>query len=440
MLTKRGLSAILIGVFFLTAGFSLISYFLSVLGIFLLSSVTASFPLFKLSSTLSKIEVERKINRKKVFAYDYVYVKVIVVNKGRQTVDYLEIYDIYPEAFNLVLGTNHLITRLDPGKKFVFSYILFPRLRGEYQIGPCKLVVQDKLRFFSMVRTIKTITEIVVYPPYEDIKRMEIMAKKRVLGTLFGLHRTREKGIGTEFVSLRKYNIGDEYRRIDWKATARMQRLMIREFETEKNMKILILLDASYSMAAGPIEANKLEFAIRAAAILAKYALERKDEVGLCVFSNEIHDFIEPKSSERHFYKILDALARVTLQGGTNFLKAIDTTVKKLRKKAYLLIISDLEDVGSRVLDAIKFARARGYDILIISPFGPWFEIGERGLSPVDKALAEATSIELWEERREIIRNIKRLDVDVITVGPDDIIPTLISEYIKAKKRGIAQF
>ena len=440
MLTRRGLSVILMGVFFLTSGFSLISYLLSILGIFLLSSVVVSFPLFKSSATLGKITVTRKINKKKVFAYDYVYVKVTLINKGYQTIDYLEIYDAYPETFDLVLGTNHLITRLDPGKKFVFSYVLLPKLRGEYKLGPCKLIVQDKLKFFSMVRTVTTVTNIVVYPPYEDIKRMEIMAKKRILGKLFGVHRTRERGIGTEFASIRQYNVGDEYRRIDWKASARMGKLMIREFETERNMKIIILLDASYSMAAGPIETSKLEFAIRAVSILAKFALERKDEVGLCVFSSDVHEFVEPKSSERHFYRILDALARVKAKGGTNLLKAIDLIAKKFRKKAYLVVISDLEEAGSRVLDAIKFAKARGYEILVISPFGPWFEIGERALSPVDKALAEAISIELWEERREVIRNIKRLDVDVLTVGPDDIIPTLISEYIKAKKRGIGQF
>ncbi|MHA1861112.1 MAG: hypothetical protein ACTSVM_02295, partial [Candidatus Ranarchaeia archaeon] len=87
------------------------------------------------------------------------------------------------------------------------------------------------------------------------------------------------------------------------------------------------------------------------------------------------------------------------------------------------------------IVDAIKYARAFKNRVLVISPFGPWFE-AHTDLSPVDKALAEAISESLYGNRKKIVDQIRRMGVDVIDVGPDDILPTAISSYLKAKRRG----
>ncbi|MHA1605498.1 MAG: DUF58 domain-containing protein, partial [Candidatus Freyarchaeota archaeon] len=221
MLTTRGAVVIVSGVFCLAFGFSSVNYYLVLLGIFLILGSVISMPYFELAVDLDNIEITRTIDKEKVFAEDFIFVTVTVENKGRLRIDYLEVFDTYPEIFTLVLGKSIMTTRLDPGEKKVFSYVLQCRRRGIHKIGPIKLVVHDRLGLHFQEKQFDIYTELLIYPSYQDIRRMEAMGGQRTLGRIFGMHKTKQKGMGTEFFGLRDYFPMDEFRRIDWKATAR---------------------------------------------------------------------------------------------------------------------------------------------------------------------------------------------------------------------------
>jgi uncharacterized protein (DUF58 family) len=226
------------------------------------------------------------------------------------------------------------------------------------------------------------------------------VAGQRTLGRIFGIHKTRQKGIGTEFFGLRNYFPMDEYRRIDWKATAKTGELMIKEYETEKNITILILLDTSASMGGGLPDNTKLDYSIRAAVLLAMLALERRDEVGVVAFSNKIHSYVKPRLGKDYFYRILEALATVEPQGGTRMMKVMEWVLKRTPKRSFFIIFTDLEETSRDMVEACKLARAHKNSLLVISPFGPWFEAYSSELTPVQRALAEDISEELLEQRK----------------------------------------
>jgi uncharacterized protein (DUF58 family) len=267
---------------------------------------------------------------------------------------------------------------------------------------------------------------------------MEAVADQRALGRIFGIHKTRQKGIGTEFFGLRNYFPMDEHRRIDWKATAKTGKLMIREYETEKNITILILIDASASMGGGLPENTKLDYSIRAAVLLAKLALERRDEVGVVVFSSKVQSYVRPRQGKDYFYQILEALATVEPKGGARIMKVMEWVLKRSPKRCLFIIFTDLEENSREIVEACKLARANKNSILVISPFGPWFEAYSNELTPVQRALAEAISEELLEQRKEIVDELVKMDVEIIDVGPDDFLPAVVSQYLKAKKKGVA--
>lgn len=263
MLTARGGVAIVTGIFVLVFGFSTVNYFLVLLGVMLTIASVVSMPYFALSANFEGVEVKRTLDKEKVFAEEFVHVTVYVSNRGRMRIDYLEVEDRYPEVFTLVLGENKISTRLDPGDEAKFSYILQCRKRGVHKIGPTKLTMKDRMGMIFEEKEIPAYTEILVYPSYKDVRKLEALGAKRVLGRLFGIHRTRQKGIGVEFFGLRDYFPMDDFRRIDWKATARTGDLIVREFESERNIKIMILLDCSSSMGGGLPDNTKLDFALR---------------------------------------------------------------------------------------------------------------------------------------------------------------------------------
>jgi uncharacterized protein (DUF58 family) len=284
-----------------------------------------------------------------------------------------------------------------------------------------------------------SITDILVYPPYEDIKRIEVLGSKRSLQLNYGAQRSKQKGLGSEFYAIRKYVFGDQFRLIDWKASARLQQLIVREFESERTINIMVLIDSSNSMAGGAIDNTKFEYSIRACMLLTKIALTRRDNVGVYTFSDKKNfRFLEPGSGDDYFYRVLDFVAKVKPEGKCKIFEAMDYFVRRYQKRSLIFLISDLEADSQRVADAVRKLIPFNHTVIIINPFSPWFEVHEVNLSSTDKALAEAISEEMIEHILKISQKVKRMGVRRISVGPDDMMDQVIRQYMDVKKKGKA--
>ncbi len=431
----------LFAVFFLTAGFAFVNYFLIYFAILLIFSTIISLPVFHYQMNVEELKVHRELEKAKVFKDDFVHIKVVIENIGRNSFDFLEIRDHFnPALFRLILGENYISTRLGPKSVIKFSYILEPRVRGQYPLGPLTITVKDRLGFNSLERIVPdSVSDILVYPPYDDIKRIEILGSKRSLNLNYGAQRSKQKGLGSEFYGMRKYAFGDQFRLIDWKASVRHQKLIVKEFESERDVTIMILVDSSNSMAGGKIENTKFEYAIRACMLLTKVALTRRDQVGIFTFSDKKNfKFMKPRGGDDQFYTVLDFVARVKPQGKCRFVEGMDDFTRRFQKRSLVFIISDLEADTEVVNKAVRKLIPFNHTIIIINPFSPWFEIHEIDLSSTDKALAEAISEEMMEHIMIIKQGLRNLGVNLITVGPDDMVNEIMKKYLEAKKKGAA--
>ncbi|MFX0019377.1 MAG: DUF58 domain-containing protein [Promethearchaeota archaeon] len=390
---------------------------------------------------VEELRVHRELEKEKVFKDDFVHVKVVVENTGKSSFDFLEIRDYYnPELFRLVLGENFISTRIGPKGLIKFSYVLEPKVRGEYPLGPLSITVKDRLGFNSEERIVpESVSDILVYPPYEDIKKIEILGSKRSLQLNYGLQRSKQKGLGSEFYGMRKYVFGDQFRLIDWKASARSQQLIVKEYESERDITVMIIVDSSNSMAGGAIENTKFEYAIRACMLLTKVALTRRDSVGVFAFSDKknVH-FLKPGKGEDHFYQVLDFVAKIKPEGKNRMVEAMDYFIRRFQKRSLIFFISDLESPIKEISQGIRKLVPFNHSIIIVNPFSPWFEIHEIDLSTTDKALAEAISEEMMEHILKIKQDIRNLGINIVTVGPDDMMNQVLGNYMEAKKKGKA--
>ncbi len=438
MFTPYGRTVLMTGILSLLFGLGFYIYFLVVLGAILIFSAVIGYPFFYYSINFKNIEIIRQVDHPKSFVNDYITVTIIVRNNSNRTIEFLQIVDNIPAlAFDLTLGQERIITRLDANSEIKFSYVLRVRLRGEHKIGPISVFLMDRMGYILEKEEFPIYTKLLVYPTYEEVKRMEAFATRRRQGLIFGAHRTKQKGLGTEFFGLREYIVGDEFRRIDWKATARSGSPMIREFETEKNIRVIIMIDASKTMSSGSIYNNKLEYSIRAALLLSKLALERNDQVGLVIYSDRVKYYIEPRSGPNQFWRILEVLSRVKSEGQKRLYNAADFMVKRIKKDSFIFVISDMEEMSRHFVSAILLLKSYKHEVIVISPFGPWFEASAFAfLDTIDRALLEAISEELWEKRLKIQEKIKRMDVNVLNVSPQDFFPLIITEYLRCKKKG----
>jgi uncharacterized protein (DUF58 family) len=426
------------GILFLTSGFSFMSFYLTLLGVYLFVGLVVTLPLFALTANLSGIEVDRQIDKTKVFSGDFLRVRVTIRNTSRRHFDFIEVWDQYPETWILAIGENFMASRIEPGSSMTFSYILQVRMRGRYYLGPTEVIMRDRLGLHYYKRVVKAKTEILVYPTWKDVRRLETIGQQRQLGLMFGAHRTKTVGMGTEFSGFREYVPGDPFRLIDWATTARRGEMTVKCYEEEKNVQIICMVDSSGSMGNGYPENTKLEYGVRAAVLLTYMGLERKDFVGVCVFSDVVHDYVRPSTRQEHMYEVLDALAMAEPSGWSDYETAVAQVTSQTKKRSLFFFLTDLEESPAPLLSAMKTIVASGHRAVVISPFGPWFEVPVGEFGPVEKVLSEAVAEELWVRRGKISRALARFGIPVINVGPEDFLPTIIRQYNIAKQRGVA--
>ncbi len=440
MITQRGFGVLFAGILLLSSGFSYVNFYLTAIGVYLIVGLVVTLPFFAMAANLSGIQVERQVDKVRVFSGDFLRVRLTVRNDSNRNFDFIEIWDQFPEVWVLAIGENFIATRMRAHSSITFSYILQVRLRGRYELGPTVAILRDRLGLHYYKRTLKASTEILVYPTWKDVRRMESLAKQRQLGLMFGSHRTKVVGMGTDFAGFRQYNPGDPFRLIDWKVSARHNELAVKQYEMEKNIQIMCMIDCSGSMGNGYPENTKLEYAIRAAVLLTYMGLERHDLVGTCVFSDVVHSFVEPGVQPDHMYDVLEALAMTEAHGSSDYEAAVSLVTKRLNKRTLFVFLTDLEESPVPLINAMKRVIANGHTAQVISPFGPWFEVPVGQFGPLEKVMAEAVSEELWERRTKIARALARFNIPVVNVGPEDFLPTIIRQYNLAKQRGVALY
>ncbi|MFW9851461.1 MAG: DUF58 domain-containing protein [Candidatus Thorarchaeota archaeon] len=411
-------------------------WFFIIAGVMLIFSVLLGLPFYRLGANPKSIEIKRKVSKPKCFAGDYLYIEVTARNKSVNQLPTVEIYDAIPEVFDLVLGENFIVTQLNPRQSVTYGYVVRIPIRGLFEIGPTKVILRDRMGFYATEGEIKTKTEVLVYPSYEDIKKLEMIGRKRQLGLLFGFHRTKLKGMGSDFWGIRKYQTGDPFKFIDWKAFSRSGKMMVREYESEENIRVVVLIDSSASMGAGLPRNTKLEYAIRSAVLLIHLAFEKSDIVGLCVYDKEIRNWVEPTSVRSHLFRFLEALAHVKPQDESDLELAIEYLLQRVKRSAYIVLLSDLESNPQKVVNAVRRARARKHNITVISPFGPWFEIVSQQLTPVEQMIGHAMVEKQLGERQNMFKILRRYDTTSVSVGPDDFLPTVMSQFNRMQRQG----
>jgi len=196
------------------------------------------------------------------------------------------------------------------------------------------------------------------------IRRLELTARRVVEGFLSGMHRSPYFGQSIEFLQHRQYVRGDEIRHIDWKVYARQDRLHIKQYEEETNLRLQLIVDRSASMAYGDGESNKFDYSASVAASLAYLALRQKDATGLFTFDTKVRDNVPARSNQQQLTRILAALDSVGADGRTDLKKVAAEVAQTIPRRGLVVVISDLLGVDS-LMDGLQVLRSRGHDVAL---------------------------------------------------------------------------
>ena len=176
----------------------------------------------------------------------------------------------------------------------------------------------------------------------QKVRRIEITTRRMVTDVLAGEYHSIFKGRGMEFSDVREYMMGDDIRTIDWNVTSRTGTLHIKKFVEERELTVLLMLDASGSADFGTTSRFKREVAAEMGALLAFSAIKNNDRVGVIVFTDEVEMFIPPRKGRPHVLRVIRDLLYFAPKGRkTNLAAAMDYLNRVTRKRAVVFVLSD---------------------------------------------------------------------------------------------------
>ena len=284
----------------------------------------------------------------------------------------------------------------------------------------------------------------------KKIRRIEIKTSHMVSDVFAGQYHSVFKGRGMEFDEVREYQPGDEIRSIDWNVTARMGHPFIKKFVEERQLTVMLLMDASGSSFFGTNGQLKSELAAEFCSVLAFSAIKNNDQVGLIIFSDRIEKFIPPRKGSRHVLRVIREVLFHRPQGEkTDIRCALDYLNKVTRKKTVSFLISDFLDCEFRKQLTITNKR---HDLIAVTITDPREqELPEAGIIRLEDAethevlLVDAASksaraafaknsAEAIETRRQLLR---QAGVDAINIRTDTPYTKELVRFFRTREKRI---
>jgi len=197
------------------------------------------------------------------------------------------------------------------------------------------------------------------------ISRLEIRARHIVEGFLSGMHRSPYFGQSVEFLQHREYTQGDDFRHIDWKVWAKKDRMYVKQYEEDANLRCTLLVDVSGSMHYGSGPLTKDEYACTVAASLAYLLLRQQDGVGCMAFDSAIRSTVPTRSKRTHLQSIIQALSVAEPENKTDIYQILRQAAESYPRRGMMVLISDLLSDFSGTLKGLKLLRQRGHDVMV---------------------------------------------------------------------------
>jgi len=215
------------------------------------------------------------------------------------------------------------------------------------------------------------------------VRRLEIRTRRLVEESLAGSYHSVFRGRGMEFAEVREYERGDDVRTIDWNVSARMGHPFVKKFTEERELTVVLAVDASGSERFGTTPSTKLQTVAEISALLAFSAIRNEDRVGLLQFTDRIETFLPPRKGREHTLRVLREVLALDPRGrGTDIKHALEYLRRVVTKRAVVFLLSDFQDLGyEHTLRVV----ARKHDVVAISVTDP----RERTLPPVGLVAVE---------------------------------------------------
>ncbi len=376
-----------------------------------------------------KLVAKRTLSHRQLAGREEAMVRVEVRNEGPRRLSEVRLRDRLPPGLTVLEGETGLVTSLLPGERVELEYRV-TAMRGRFIFEGVEAAVADSLGLNLLELELPCRGELFFVPRFEELR--DITLAPRRTRVYSGVVKARLGGTGVEFYGTREYSQGDELRRIDWNATARLTRLITTEFEQERVADVSLILDARARADVLVGGESLFEYSVEAAASLARYFIKEGNRVGLLSYGRYL-DWTFPGYGRFQLVRLLEALTRVEKGDSVAFAGLENIPRRLFPPGSQLVLISRLLEGDIEVLRQLRAI----YAVIVLSPDPLAFELAR--LPRRDRAVELAWRIERL--RRELmLTQLREAGVKVIDWPVDQPLKVAVKKARPQLKRGHASW
>lgn len=318
-----------------------------------------------------------------------------------------------------------------------FQYRITPRSRGSFSMNAVHVKVASRWRIWKRQYRCPAESTVHVYPNMVQLSEYALLARTNRL-SLIGLRRTRNIGQDHDFERLRDYTTDDNYKHIDWRATARRNRLTVKQYQTSQSQRIVFLLDCGRMMNNIVGGLSLLDHALNAMLMLSYVALRQGDAVGLLCFSDQIHNAVPARGGMSQMNRLLHAsFDRFPRLVESRYDLAFLHLATRFRKRALVVLISNLiDEVNSfQVNRYLRAQVGRHLPLGVLLRDHQMFDAAEVRNPAGHQLFHAAAAAEILNWRRQVLRDLEHHGVLTLDVFPEQMTTALVNRYLDVKAR-----
>lgn len=382
----------------------------------------------------SKLQITRT-GSERLSIYANEKIAIAITNTSKRIV-WIEMKDEIPD-FHFIYDRQPLKGCIRPNEKVTFEYQVEPKKRGAFLFGNVHIRVASPLKLCYRSEVIFLQKEYKVYPNVQDLRKYRLMVAKNQFREI-GRQPLQVQQTGTAFESLREYVLGDEYRKINWNATARENKLIVNQYQPEKNQSVFILIDSGRPMSYEIRGQKKLDLAINTALILSDIVLQNGDQSGLMTFNTEVQSVVMPASGAAQREQIMNELYHIEHSIYTsNFEDAFYQLTQKQRRRSLICIFTDFDsyEEAEDMMRVVPILKKNNLVMVILIESEKLKQYAQTEVNSERQIFEKGVALELLAERQLLIRKLRSLGVFCIETPVEKLTISTINAYLKTKNR-----
>jgi uncharacterized protein (DUF58 family) len=361
-------------------------------------------------------------------------VHLALVNRSRRRF-HVTIRDGVPHL--LSPEPEELAAEMPPRSRMDFEYRLRPARRGAFTISVAHLQARSRLGLWQRLIDLPIETVIHVYPDLQQLGQYALLARTNRL-SLMGVRRTRRVGQDHDFERLRDYSIDDNYKHIDWRATARRQKLTVKDFQASQSQRLIFLVDCGRMMTNEAAGLSLLDHSLNSALLLSYVALRQGDSVGLLAFSDEVLGFVPCRGGMNQMNRLLHAsFDRFPRLVESRYDLAFRYLAAHERRRSLVVLVTN-------VIDSVNAHQVQQYLTNLVGRHLPLgillrdrrvFEAAESEDRAAHSIWEAAAAADILAWRHQVLRDLNTKGVLSLDVFPEQMTAPLVNRYLEIKAR-----